>query len=150
MMNKLCTEVVGFVMHPLVDALPSEATTLWFLVISGSVQLAFSLAVCMPVPISVVLCLPPEQESIAAVGALVCSNLRIAHGLSPIPWNAVFENFTEGCPVQCSCVPEKAEGEHESEDEVEDVGSDSQSSAFKRAKIAFPAWNDRPNGSKKN
>ena len=110
-------------MHRVADAVPSEATTLWFLVISGSVQLACSLAVRMPVPISVVLGLPTEQESIADVGALECSNLRIADGLSPIPWNAVFENFAEGCPVDCSCVPEKAKGEEESEDEVEAVGA---------------------------
>ena len=83
---------------------PSEASTLWFLVITGSVQLACSLAVRMPGPICVVLCLPTEQESIADVGALVCSNLRIADGLSPIPWNAVFENFAEGCPVDYNCV----------------------------------------------
>ena len=123
MVSQLCTEAVGFVMHQLVDAVPSKATTLWFLVISGSVQLACSLAVRMPVPISVVLGLPTEQESIAEVSALVCSNLRIVDGLSPIPWIAVFENFAEGCPVDCNCVPEKAEGEQESEDEVEDVGA---------------------------
>ena len=76
----------------------------------------------MPVPISVVLGLPTEQESIADVGALVCSNLRIVDVLSPIPLNAVFQNFAEGCPVDCSCVPEKAEGEQESEDEVEAMG----------------------------
>ena len=122
MVNQLCTEVVGFVMHHLADAVPSEASTLWFLVISSFVQLAYSLAVPMPVPISVVLGLPTEQESIADVGALVCSNLRIADGLSPIPWNAVLEKFAEGCPVDCSCVPEKAEGEQECEDEVEEVG----------------------------
>ena len=96
-------------MHYLADAVPSEATTLWFLVITGSVQLACSLALRMPVPISVVLGLPMEQESIADVGALVCSNLRIADGLTPIPWNAVFENFAEGCPVDGSFVPEKVE-----------------------------------------
>ena len=90
MVNQLWTEVVGFIMHHLADAVPSEASTLWFLVIGSSVQLACSLAVRMPVPISVVLGLPTEQESIADVGALVCSNLRIADGLSPIPWNAVF------------------------------------------------------------
>ena len=191
-------------MHHLADAVPSKATTLWFLVISGTAQLACSLAVRMPVPISVVLGLPMEQESIADVGALVCSNLRIADGLSPIPWNAVFENFAEGCSSDCSCVPEKAEGEQESENEVEDVGatsdsavyctpkqarspggrtrkgdenkasssqtkgkgnkkaqasppdelaaggSDSQSSASKRAKIGFQAWKDRSKGSEKN
>ena len=122
MVNQLCTEVVGFVMHHLADAVPSEASTLWFLVISSSVQLACCLAVRMAVPISVVLGLPTEQESIADVGALVCSNLRITDGLSPIPRHAVFENFAEGCPVDCSCVPEKAEGEQESEEEVEEVG----------------------------
>ena len=105
MVNQLCTEVVGFIMHHLADAVPLEASTLWFLVISSSVQLACSVAVRMPVPISVVLGLPTEQESIADVGALVCSNLRIADGLSPIPWSAVFENFADGCPVDCSCVP---------------------------------------------
>ena len=123
MVNQLCTEVVGFVMHHLADAVPSEATTLWFLVMSGSVQLACSLAMRMPVPISVVLGLPTEQEPFADVGTLACSNLRIADGLSSISWNAVFENFAEGCPVDCSCVPEKAEGEQESSDEVEDVGA---------------------------
>ena len=96
-------------MHNLADAVPSEATTLWFLFMSGSVQLACSLALRMPVPITVVLGFPTEQESIADVGALVCSNLRIADGLSPIPWNAVFENFAEGSRADCSCVPEKAE-----------------------------------------
>ena len=110
-------------MHHLADAVPSEASTLWFLVIISSVQLLCSQAVRMPVPISVVLGLPTEQESIADVGALVCSNLRIANGLSPIPWNAVFENFADGCPVDCNCVPEKAEGEQESEEEVEGVGA---------------------------
>ena len=58
---------------------------------------------------------------IADIGAVICSNLRIADGLSPIPWNAAFENFAEGCPVDCRCVPEMGEGEQESEDEVEDV-----------------------------
>ena len=123
MVNQLCTQVVGFVMHHMADAVPSEASTLCFLVISGSVQLACSLAVRMPVPISVVLGLPTEQESIADVGALVCSNLRINDGLSPIPWNAVFENFAEVCPVEYSCVPQKVEGEQECEDEVEEVGA---------------------------
>ena len=85
MVNQLCTEVVGFIMHHLADAIPYEASTLWFLVISSSVQLACSLAVRVPVPISVVLGLPTEQKSIADVGALVCSNLRIADGPSPIP-----------------------------------------------------------------
>ena len=60
MVNQLCAEVVGFVMHHLADAVPSEANTLWFLVMSGSVQLACSLAVRMPVPISVLLGLPTE------------------------------------------------------------------------------------------
>ena len=101
----------------------SEASTLWFLVINGSVQLACSLAVRTSVPISVVLGLPTEQVSIADVGALVCSNTRIADGLSAIPRNAVFENFAEGCPVDCRSVPEKAEGEQESEEEVEQVGA---------------------------
>ena len=55
MVNQLCLEVVGFVMHHLADVLPSEASILWFLVISSSVQPACSLAVRMPVPISVVL-----------------------------------------------------------------------------------------------
>ena len=123
-------------MHHLADAVPSEATTLWFLVISGSVQLACSLAVRMPVPINVVLGLPTEQESIADVGALVCSNLRIADGLSPIPWNAVFENFAEGCPVDCSCVPKKAEGEQESHDEVEDVGATPDNAVYRTPKQA--------------
>ena len=201
MVNQLCTDVVGFVMHHLSDAVPSEATTVWFLVISGFGQLACSLAVRMSVPISVVLGLPTEQESIAHVGALVCSNLRIADGLSPIPWNVVFENFAEGCPVDCSCVSKKAEGEQESvgstpdnavyctpkqaprlgkkggrtrrgdgnkasssqtkgkgnkkaqaspRDEPAAAGSDSQSSASKRAKIGFEAWKDRFNGCKKN
>ena len=71
MVNKLCTEVVGFVMHHLVVAVPSEASTLCFLVISGFAQLACSLAVRMPVPMSVVLGLPTEHDSIAYVGALV-------------------------------------------------------------------------------
>ena len=91
--------------------------------ISSSVQLAYSLAVRMRVPISVALGLPTEEEPIADVGALVCSNLCIADGLSPIPWNALFENFAEACPVDCSRVPEKAEGEQESEEEVEEVGA---------------------------
>ena len=78
MVNQMCMQVVGFIMHHLADVVPSERSTLWFLVISSSVQLACSLAVRMPVPISVVLGLPKEQESIADVGALVCSNLRIA------------------------------------------------------------------------
>ena len=59
--EQLCTKVVGFVMHHLADAVPSEASTLWFLVISSSVQLAYSLAVRMPVPISVVLGLPTKN-----------------------------------------------------------------------------------------
>ena len=67
MVNQLCTEVVGFVMHHVADAVPSETSTLWFLVISSSVQLACSLAVRMPVPISVVLGLPTEQESICTL-----------------------------------------------------------------------------------
>ena len=117
-------------MHHLVDAVPSEASTLWFMVISSSIQLACSLAVCMPVPISVVLGWPTEQESIAYVGALVGSNLRIADGLSPIPWNAVFENFAEGCPVDCGCVPEKAEGKQESEEEVEEVGTTPENAVY--------------------
>ena len=112
------------------DAVPSEATTPWFLVISGSVQLACSLAMRMPVPVIVVLGLPTEHESIADVGALVCSDLRIADGLSPMPSNAVFENFSEGCLVDCSCVPEKAEGEQESEDEVEEVGAASENAVY--------------------
>ena len=122
MVNQLCTEDVGFIMHHVADAVPSEASTLWFLVIKSFVQLACSLAVRMPVPMSVVLGLPTEQESIADVGALVCSNLRIADGPSPIPWNAVFENFADGCPMDCSCVSEKAEAEQKSEEEVEEVG----------------------------
>ena len=75
MVNQLSTEVFGFVMHHLADAVPPEASTLWFLVISSSVQLACSLAMRMPLPIGVVLGLPTEQESIANVGALVCINL---------------------------------------------------------------------------
>ena len=130
MVNQLCTEVVAFIMHHLADAVPSEASTLWFPVITSSVQLACSLAVRMPVPISVVLGLPTEQESIADVGALVCSNLRIADGLSPIPWNAVFENFADGCPVDCSFVPQKAEGEQESEEEVEEMGATPENAVY--------------------
>ena len=117
-------------MHHLADAVPSEATTLWFLVMSGSVQLAYSLAVRMLVPVNVVFGLPTEQESIADVGALVCSNLRIADGLRPIPWNAVFQYFAEGCRVDCSCVPEKAEGEQEFEDEVEEVGATPENAVY--------------------
>ena len=207
MVNQLCTEVVGFVMHHLANVVPSEATARWVFVISGSVQPACSLALCMPVPISVVLGLFTEQESIADVGALICSNLRIVDGLSPFPRNGAFENFAQGCHVDRNCVPKKVEGEQESEDEVEDVdanqdnavyctpkqargpskkggrtrkgdenkasssktkgkgnkkpqasppdelaaaGSDSQSSASKRAKIGFQAWKDRFNSSKKN
>ena len=109
---------------------PGGCSTLWFLVISNSVQLACSLTVRMPVSISVVLGLPTEEESIADVGALVCSNLRIADGLSPIPWNAVFENFAEGCPVGCSCVPDKAEAERESQEEVDNVGATPENGAY--------------------
>ena len=50
MVNQLRTEVVGFVMHHLADAVPSEASTLWFLLISSFVQLACSLAVRMLYP----------------------------------------------------------------------------------------------------
>ena len=88
------------------------------------------MAVRIPVPISVFLGLPTEQESIADVGALVCSNLRFADGLSPIPWNAVFENFADGCSVDCSCVPEKAVGEQESEEEVEEVGATPENAVY--------------------
>ena len=35
----------------------------------------------------------------------------------------MFENFAEGCPVDCSCVRGKGEGEQESEEEVEEVGA---------------------------
>ena len=73
-------------MHHLADAVPTEASTLWFLVINSSVQVACSLAVRMLVPISVVLGLP-KQDSVADFGAQVCSNLRIADGLNPIPWS---------------------------------------------------------------
>ena len=117
-------------MHHLADVVPSEASTLWFPVISSSVQLACSLAVPMQVPIGVVLGLPTEQQSIADIGALVCSNLRIADGLSLIPCNAVFENFAEGCRVDCNCVPEKAEGEQESEEEVEEVGATPENAVY--------------------
>ena len=130
MVNQLCSEVVGFIMHPLADAVPSEASTLWFLVISSSVQVACSLVVRMPVPISVGLGLPTGQESIADVCALICSNLRIGDGLSPIAWNAVFKNFADGCPVDCSCVPEKAEGEQKSEEEVEEVGATPENAVY--------------------
>ena len=61
-MHQLCTEVVGFIMHHSVVAVPTEASTLWFLVINCSVQLACSLAMRMPVPTSVVHGLPTEQE----------------------------------------------------------------------------------------
>ena len=88
----------------------------------------------MPVPISVVLGLPTEQESIADVGAQVCSNLHITGGLSPIPWNAVFKNVAEGCPVDCDCVPEKAEGEQESEEEVEEVGATPENAMYRTPK----------------
>ena len=67
MVKQLCTEVVGFVIHHLADAVPSQAITLWFLVISGSVQLACRVAVRMPVLISVVSGLPMEQESITTL-----------------------------------------------------------------------------------
>ena len=110
-------------MHHLAHVVPLETSTLWFSVISGSVQLACNLAVRMRVPISVVLGLPTEHESVADVGALVCSNLRIADGLNPISWSGVFENFEHGYLVDCSCVPEKADSEQVSDEEVEMVGS---------------------------
>ena len=109
-------------MHHSADAIPSEASTLWFLVISGSVQLACSLAVRMTVPISVVLGLPTEQESIADVGALVCSNLRIADGLSPIPWNAVLEISRRVALWTADECLRRPKGEQKSEEEVEEVG----------------------------
>ena len=84
----------------------------------------------MPVPISVVLGLPTEQESIADFGALVCSNLHIADGLIPIPWSAVFKNFADGCPVDCSCVLEKAEGEQE----LEEVGTTPENAVYRTPK----------------
>ena len=69
------------------------------LVINSYVQLACSLVVQMPVPISVVLGLPTEQESVAGAGAQVRSNLRIAGGLNPISWSVVFENCENGYHV---------------------------------------------------
>ena len=123
MVHQLCTEVVGFIVHILADAVTTEASTLWFLVTCSSVQLACSLAVRMHVPIRVVLGLLIEQQSVADVGAQVCSGLRIADGLNPILWSIVFDNFGNGYPVDCICVPEKAEAEQKSDEDVEMVGS---------------------------
>ena len=51
MVLQICMEVVGFIMHHVANAVPTEASALWFLVISSCVQLACSLLVQMPVPI---------------------------------------------------------------------------------------------------
>ena len=103
MVHQLCTEIVGFIMYHLGDAVPSKAGTLWFLVIRGSPQLVCSLAVQMLVHISVILGLPNEHGSVANVGVLGCSNLRIADWLYPLSWYEVFENVEHGCPLHCSC-----------------------------------------------
>ena len=48
MVVQIGTEVVGFFMNDLTDAVLKEASTRWFVVISTFVQLACSLAVRMP------------------------------------------------------------------------------------------------------
>ena len=108
MVKQLYAEAICFLMHHVADAEPSEASTLWILVITSSVQLACSLAVQMLVPI--------------CVSAMICSNLRSADGLNPIFGSAVFENCEHGYPADCSCVPEKEEAGQEFDEEVEMVG----------------------------
>ena len=44
LVDQLCPEIVGFILHHLADAIPTEPSTLWFLVISSCVQLACSVA----------------------------------------------------------------------------------------------------------
>ena len=114
---------MGFILHHLAVAGPTEASTLSFLVITISIQLACSLAVRMLVSISVVLGLPTNQVSVADVDAQVCKNLWIADGLNPISWSRVFENFENGYPLDYSFVLEKAEAEQESDKELEMVGA---------------------------
>ena len=109
-------------MHHLADAVPTEVSPPWFLVIGSSVELVYSLAVRMRVPIGVILGFPTDQESVEDVGAQLSSNLRIVHGLNPICWPGVFENFENGHPVGCSRVPENAEAEQESNKELDMVG----------------------------
>ena len=118
----------------LADAIPSEASTLWFLVISSFVQLACGLAVRMLVPMSVGLGLLTKQELVEDVGVQVCNNLRIAKGLNPVSWLGVLENFENGYSVECSCVPEKAEQQFD--DELEMVGSTPQDVAYGTRKQA--------------
>ena len=74
----------------------------------------------------------------ADVGAQGCSNLWIADGLNPISWSGVFENFENGYPVDCSCVPEKAETEHESDEELEMVWSTPEDTVYGTAKQPAP------------
>ena len=98
-------------MHHLANAISSGASTLWFLVISGSVQPACKLEVPMPLPISVVLCWPTQRESVVANNSLVRTHLWIANGLNPIPWSRVSQNFEHVYHKDSKCVPEKAEAE---------------------------------------
>ena len=136
MVQRLCTKVVGFIMHHLADAIPSEASTLWFLVINDFVQSACSLAVRMAM--SVGLGLPTEHELVVGVGAVVRSNLRIADGLNPISWSRVFENFEHGCPMGRNCVPERAETKQESDEEVKMVGGTPKDTMYCTPKHATP------------
>ena len=117
---------------------PTEASNVWFLVIIKSVHVACSLAVRMPLPISVVLGLPTKPESVAKVGAQMCSNLPIADGLNPILWYGVFESFENGYPMDCSYVPEKVETEHESDEELEMVGAIPEDAAYGTSKQSAP------------
>ena len=98
-------------MHHLANAISSGASTLWFLVISGSVQPACKLEVPMPLPISVVLCWPTQRESVVDNNSLVCSHLWIANGLNPISWSRVSQNFEHVYHKDSKRVPEKAEAE---------------------------------------
>ena len=77
----------------------------------------------MPVPISVILGLPSEQESVANGGAQVCNNLRIVDGLNPVFWSAVFQNVHNGYHADSSHVLEKAAADQASDEELEMVGS---------------------------
>ena len=110
-------------MHHLADEVPMEASTLCLLVIDSSVNVARSLAMRRPMAISVVLGLPTMQEPVASVGGQVCSSLRIAEGVNPISWSGFLENFGNGYLVERSRVPEKADAQHESDEELETVGS---------------------------
>ena len=79
MVQTICMEILGFIMHHLADTLPTEASRMWFQVTNGSPQLACSVGVRMPVLITVVMVL---QDGLVGVGALVCSILRITDGLT--------------------------------------------------------------------